>query len=175
MGLNPSYRDVFSDGIRAYQLTAYLQLVRAQYGRGVANNIGNYQRRLLQPEGYNPNGITQAIALVQGALESESVTADSGHGSIDIPIEMNVAIALLLGMPGSPHYAAGPEQRTEQVHSMGMDVDWSLSQCLVQAREEIDGVFTPLLDCINSCAGTDFLQAWLNEKCPVSKGSHRGV
>ena len=174
-GLNPSYREVFSDGIRAYQLTAYLQLVRAQYGRGVANNIGNYQRRLLQPEGVDSNGITQAITLVQGALESESVTADTDHGSIDIPIEMNVAIALLLGMPGSPHFAAGPEQRTEQVHNMGMDVDWSLSQCLVHAREEIDRVFTPLLDCINSGVRTDFLQAWLNEKYPVSKGSHQGT
>jgi hypothetical protein len=174
-GLNPSCRDVFSDGIRAYQLVNYLKLVQARYGRDVANNIGNYQRRLLQPEGYVPNGITQAIELVQGALESESVTADTDHGSIDIPIEMNVAIALLLGMPGSPHFASRPDQRTEQVNNMGMDVDWSLSQCLIHAREEIEKVFSPLLDCINSGVRMDFVHVWLNEKCPVSKGSHQGM
>jgi len=167
-GLNPSYREVFSDGIRAYQLVTYLILVRARYGRGVASNIGNYQHRLLQPEGHGPNGITQAIELVRGALKSESVTADTDHGSIDIPIEMNVAIALLLGMTASPHFAARPEQRTEQANSMGMDVDWSLSQCLMHAREEIEKVFSPLLDCINSGVHIEFVQAWLNKKCPVS-------
>ena len=163
-GADPCYRDVFSTGIRAYQFAIYLQLVRKQYGRGVANQIGNYQWRLLQPEGDVPSKITRAIELVRGAIESESVTADTGNGSIEIPIEMNVAIALLLGMPCSPHFAAGLDQRVEQVNSMGMDIDWSLSRCLEHARQEIEKVFTPLLACISSGVRLDYVQAYHNEQ-----------
>lgn len=169
--LSPSCRAVFSHGIRAYQLVTYLKLVRAQYGRGVASNIGNYQHRLLQSDDHVPNSITQAIELVRGALASECVTAETGDGSIDVPIEMNIAIALLLGMPDSPYFAARPEQRAEQVSKMEMDIDWSLSQCLVHGREEIEKVFSPLLACISSGVRMEFVQAWLNKKLPVGKDS----
>ncbi len=162
--IGSGYREVFSTGIRAYQYAIYLDLVREQYGQDVARKIGKYQRRLLQPEGDVPGDITRAIELVRGAIESECVSADTGHGSIKIPIEMNVAIALLLGMPGSPHYSRERDQRVEQVSSMEMDIDWSLSQCLVQAREEIEKVFTPLLACISSGVQLDFVQAYLNEQ-----------
>jgi hypothetical protein len=170
--IDPSYRGVFSDGIRAYQLTTYLMLVRAHYGPGVANQIGNYQQRLLQPDRTAPNAITTAIELVHGALGSESVTADTNHGRMDIPIEMNIALALLLGMHSSPHFSTRPDQRTEQASRMGMDIDWSLSQCLTHAREEMEQVFSPLLACIESGVHVDFVQVWLDEKCPVNRISH---
>ena len=170
--LDPPYRGVYSDGIRAYQLTTYLNLVRTHYGRGVANQIGNYQQRLLQPDGAAPNAITTAIELVQGALGSNSVTADTDHGRMDIPIEMNIALALLLGMHSSPHFSTRPDQRTEQASRMGMDIDWSLSHCLTHAREEMERVFSPLLACIESGVSVDFVQACLNEKCPVYRVGH---
>jgi hypothetical protein len=170
--IDPSYQGVFSDGIRAYQLTTYLMLVRAHYGRGVANQIGNYQQRLLQPDGEAPNTITTALELVRGALGSSSVTADTDHGKLDIPIEMNIALALLLGMHNSPHFSTRPEQRAAQASRMGMDIDWSLSQCLTHAREEMQRVFAPLLACIESGVHVDFVQVWLDEKCPVKRISH---
>jgi len=170
--IDPSCRHVFSSGIRAYQLTSYLGVVREQYGRGVANQIGHYQQRLLQPDGEALNDITIAMQLVRGALESECVTADVGRGSIDIPIEMNVALALLLGMPRSPYFAAGPQQRAAQASSMAMDVDWSLSHCLRQVREEMEQTFSPLLACIKSGVRVEFVDAWLNEQCPSSKAAH---
>jgi len=170
--IDPSYQGVFSDGIRAYQLTTYLQLVRAHYGHGVANRIGSYQQCLLQPDGAAPNDITIAIELVRGALASKSVTVDTDHGRMDIPIEMNIALALLLDMRSSPHFATRPDQRAAQASSMGMDIDWSLSQCLIHAREEMERVFLPLLACIESGVHVDFVKAWLNEKCPASRAGH---
>lgn len=168
-GLDPSCRPVISCGIRAYQLATYLQLVRKHYGPGVAGKVENYQQLLL-PDGDARNGIMMAIHLVRGAIESQSVTADTGYGRIDIPIEMNVALALLLGMPGSPYFAAGPEQRAEQANSMGVDVDWSLSQCLQQAREGMEKIFSPLLACINPGVRADVVNTGLNEQYPSGKG-----
>jgi len=167
--IEPSCRHVFSFGIRAYQLASYLELVREQYGRGVADQIGRYQQRLLQTDGEMLNEISTALHLVRGALESECVTADIGRGSIHIPIEMNIALALLLGMPDSPYFSTGSEQRAAQASNMGMDIDWSLSQCLMHARAEMEKIFTPLLACIKSGVRVDFVQAWLNEQCPSEK------
>lgn len=166
-------RPVFSAGIRAYQLATYLQLVREHYGRGLANQIRSYQRRLLQPDGEELDEGVIAVELVRGAIESELVAVDSHQGSVDIPIEMNVALALLLGMPGSPYYSCGTEQRVAQVKHMSKDLDWSLSQCLIKAREEIERVFSPLLSCINSGVRIDYVQAWLDDMPSVGKMSYQ--
>jgi hypothetical protein len=36
-GIDPDYREVFTAGIRSYQLVTYLKLIREHYGRGVAS------------------------------------------------------------------------------------------------------------------------------------------
>jgi hypothetical protein len=171
--IEPECRPVFTSGIRAYQLATYLQLVSEHYGRGIANQIGSYQRRLLQAVDDSMNKEAIAVELVRGALESERVTADTYHGSVEIPIEMNVALALLLGMPGSPYYSSGTAHRIEKVSSMGKDLDWSLSQCLVKAREEIERIFSPLLACIDSGVRVDYVEAWLNDKPPAGKNNYQ--
>ena len=171
--IEPGCRPVFTVGIRAYQLAIYLQLVREHYGRGVANQIGSYQRRLLQPENDSMDRNAIADELVRGALASERVTADAYHGSVDIPIEMNVALALLLGMPDSPYYSSEAAHRIEKVSRMGKDLDWSLSQCLVKAREDIERIFSPLLACIDSGVRVDYVEAWLNERQPTGNDMYQ--
>ena len=166
-------RPVFAAGIRAYQLATYLQLVRDHYGRGVANQIRSYQQRLMRMEDEPLDENVIALELIRGALESERVTADTGQGSVDIPIEMNIALALLLGMPGSPYYSCGVKQRIEQVKRMSKDLDWSLSQCLINAREEVERVFSPLLSCLYAGEKIDSIQAWLDERQPAGKMSYQ--
>ncbi len=162
-------RPVFTSGIRAYQLVTYLRLVREHYGRGVANQIGSYQRRLLQSANDSMDRDVIAIELVRGALESERVTADAYHGSVEIPIEMNIALALLLGMPGSPYYSSDAEHRIVKASSMEKDLDWSLSQCLVKAGEEIERIFSPLLACIDSGVRVDHVEDWLSDRQQAGK------
>ena len=164
--VDPAYRGVFATGIRAYQLVIYLKLIRKRYGRGVANQIGNYQRRLLTAQA--DKNIPHAIDLIQGALDSHAVSVETHCGKIDIPIEMNLAMALLLGVHGSPNYAAHPDLRSAQIDSMDAEIDWSLSQCLGRARERIEEVFSPLLASIDSDVRVGFVEAWFNVKRTVS-------
>ena len=161
--VDPAYRDVFTTGIRAYQLVTYLKLVREHYGRGVANQISSYQHRLLEKE---PGGdiISYTIKLIKDALDSDTVAADTERGSIDIPIEMNVALSLLLGVASSPHCVSHPDQRNAEIGCMDLDIDWLLSNCLARARDDMKKVFAPLLACIDSGVRIDFAQAWLNHK-----------
>ncbi|MEN8207106.1 MAG: hypothetical protein ABFS24_14010 [Pseudomonadota bacterium] len=162
-GIDPDYREVFSVSIRSYQLVTYLKLVREHYGRGVANQIRSYQQRLLEKE---PGGIpiNHTIRLINAALDSDAVVADTDLGCIDIPIEMNVALSLLLGVTSSPHCVNHPDQCATEIGSMGLDVDWLLSQCLTRARDDMQKVFAPLLACIDSGVRIDYVQSCLNDK-----------
>ncbi len=162
-GVDPEYREVFSAGIKAYQLVTYLKLLREHYGRGVANQVGSYQQRLLEQEAGGRN-ISNTIKLIKVALDSDTVAADTDHGRVDIPIEMNVALSLLLGASSSPHCVSHPDQRSAEIGSMDLDIDWLLSSCLVRARDEMKKVFAPLLACVDSGVRIDFAQACLNSK-----------
>ncbi len=160
--VDPVYREVFITGIKAYQLVIYRGLVRKHYGRGVAHQVGEYQHRLLERE---PGGrsLRHSVGLIDAALGSETVAADTDHGRVEIPIEMNVALSLLLGADSSPHCVSHPDDRLTEISAMGMDVDWVLSKCLGRAREHMQNVFMPLLGCINSGVRADFVDARLRE------------
>lgn len=165
--VDPAYRDVFTTGIRAYQLVTYLKLVREQYGRGVANQISSYQHRLLEKES-GGDIISYTIRLIKDVLDSDTVAVDTEIGSIDIPIEMNVALSLLLGVASSPHCVSHPDQRSAEIGSMDLDIDWLLSHCLTRARDDMKKVFAPLLACVDSGVHIDFARAWLNDRLVVN-------
>jgi hypothetical protein len=165
-GIDPVYHDVFTAGIRAYQLITYLRLVREHYGRGVANQVSNYQQRLLEKEA-GGSVISHAIELIKAALDSDTVVADTQHGRVDIPIEMNIALSLLLGAASSPHCVSHPDQRATEIGNMDLDIDWLLSNCLVRARDEMQRVFAPLLACVDCGVHRELAQACLNDKLVV--------
>ena len=166
-GVDPVYRDVFTAGIKAYQLVTYLQLVGEHYGRGVASQVSSYQQQLLEQEG-DGYIISYTIRLIKDALDSDTVAADTEQGRIDIPIEMNVALSLLLGVASSPHCVSHPEQRSTEIGCMDLDVDWLLSKCLTRARDDMQRVFAPLLACIGSGVRIDFAQTYLDDKLVAS-------
>jgi hypothetical protein len=145
--IDTAYRDVFTAGIRGYQLATYLMLLRRYFGEQVADQVWTCQRRLLGRDTVGTPA-ARAMDLISHALGGKEVAATTETGSVDIPIEMNVALALLLGMPESPDFVARPEQRIGQINRMRLDIDWDLSHCLFRAYEEIVKIFAPLLSCV---------------------------
>ena len=142
--LNP-YREVFITGTRAYQQHTYLEMVRGTCGRAVAQQVAVQQHRLLEFTTGRGHCVEQALNLVEGALDTRAVSAATREGEIEIPIEMNVALALLLGLPESPDYAATATRRAEQIARMQPEIDWRLAHCLACAREEMKNTFLPMV------------------------------
>jgi len=159
--LNP-YRDVFITGTRAYQHHVYLELVRWTYGRAVAQQIAVHQQRLLEFTTGRGRCLVQALGLIEGALDTRAVSATTREGEIGIPIEMNVALALLLGLPESPDYAATATRRAEKIARMQAEIDWRLAHCLMCAREEMKTTFHPMVARIE-IAGADKAVAGFSE------------
>ena len=59
-------------------------------------------------------------------------------------MEMDVALALLLGYPGSPHYQEFAGRRKEQGSIIAPEVDQELCDCLVRAKRNMIGAFSGL-------------------------------
>ncbi|MGD2056552.1 MAG: hypothetical protein PVJ15_07070 [Gammaproteobacteria bacterium] len=160
--LNP-YQGVFITGVRAYQQHAYLELLRWTYGRAVAQQVAVYQHRLLEFTTGRGRCVEQALGLIEGALDTQAVSATTREGEIKIPIEMNVALALLLGLPESPDFAATAARRAENVARMQPEIDWRLAHCLMCAREEIGSTFLPMVARLEGAAGGEAAAGFLNE------------
>ena len=161
--IDPVYHEIFTTGIKAYRLVTYRKLLRERYGRGVANQVSKYQQRLLENED-SGSTINDFIKLIHIALDTGTVAADTDHGSVDIPIEMNVALLLLLDAPSSPHRVSHPNQYATEIKGMDLDIDWLFSECLCHARKDMLRVFEPLLTCIGSGARIDFARSYLKGK-----------
>ena len=145
--IDAAYRDVFTAGIQGYQLTTYLMLLHRYYGRRVADRVWSCQRHVLGRDTADCPAV-RAMDLINHALGGNAVVAATQAGLVDIPIEMNVALSLLLGMPESPDFVALPERRMDQIKRMRLDIDWELSHCLFRAYEEVVKTFAPLLACV---------------------------
>jgi hypothetical protein len=149
---NP-YREVFIAGAQAYQQHTYLELVRRIYSRAVAYQVDEYQRRLFDFMTGSGRPFEQALDLVGKALATRAVSATTQLGEIAIPIEMNVALALLLGLPESPDYVTTAPRRAEQIARMQPEIDWRLANDLTRARKEMVKTFSPVLVRLDGVAG----------------------
>lgn len=161
--IDSAYRGVFTTGIKAYQLVVYRQLVREHFGRDVANQIVACQNRLLE-EHEDGGAMNKAVKLINTALDSDTVAADTDSGVVEIPIEMNVALSLLLGVDSSPHCVNHPDASIDEICTMEMDIDWKLSSYLMRAGNDMQDLFIPLFSCIDSGVPIDYAKAYINEK-----------
>jgi hypothetical protein len=146
------YREVFITATQAYQQYAYLELVRRIYGHALVGQVEVQQHRLFDLVRGTGSRIKQALDLVEKALGTDAVSVPTWLGDVDVPIEMNVALAVLLGLPESPDYVNSAAARVEQIARMPPEVDWRLANSLARARGEMVRTFSPVLTCFEGIA-----------------------
>ncbi len=135
-----AYREVFAAGVLGYRLHTYRGLVAAAYGAATAARI---QQRHLALFAHRPD-LGALLEMIEQSVRIGEVTTSTRLGEVTTPVEMNVALALLLGYPGSPHYQVNAGRRTGQGSEIAPDVDRLLCDCLVRARQELTGALTGL-------------------------------
>ena len=143
-GIDEKYRDVITLGICAYQLHTYLALVREHFGFHVETEVRVQQRDMLDQEGGAGQLMEHAFDIIDGALRIGIVKASMAAGEDDIPVEMNVALALLLGMPESPDFAENAALKAVRIADMSPNVDWYFSDCLARSQAQIKRIFTSM-------------------------------
>ena len=136
-GLTRSYRDVVNNGVWGYQLYTYLALIGIYFGEDTRLQVRGYQLALFNPDATHRDALDNILGVIEAAMGTRGVTVSTGNGDFQVPVEMNVALALLLDMPCSPDFVPDAAMRNARIASMGIDVDWLLADCLASAREEV--------------------------------------
>ena len=135
------YREVLETGLLGYRLHTYHRLVENSHGQGTAQRV--YERHLDMFGSSQPLG--NLLAIIDSAVGIGAVTTPTRLGGITTPVELNVALALLLGIPKSPHYVTRPELRYGQIARIMPELDCHFADCLAHAREEMIGVYNWLM------------------------------
>ena len=139
------YRDIFTTGIWMYSIYTFNQLVRKALGIHTANAVWTCQQNFLSQE---VDGARQAYGKVFGLIHDAAWLGDikvaTHWGEIAAPVELNVALTLLLNLPESPDYTPDATASRTQTRRMKGDVDWVFANCLSRSREQIDTVFADL-------------------------------
>lgn len=136
-GLTGAYRELVNNGVWGYQLYNYLALIGVYFGEDTRQQVRGYQLTLFNPDAANRDALDNILGVIEAAMGTRGVKVSTGNGDFQVPVEMNVALALLLDMPCSPDFAPDASMRNARITSMGIDVDWLLADCLASAREEV--------------------------------------
>ena len=144
-GLTGAYREVVNNGVRGYQLYTYLLLIGVYFGEETRQQVRSHQFTALKPDETDRKMLAKILNVIEIALGTRGVKVSTGSGAIQVPVEMNVALALLLGMPCSPDYVPDVSMRDARIASMGLDIDWRLADCLSSAREEVINTYSATL------------------------------
>ena len=114
-----AYHEVLRSGALGYQLYTYHKLVRTRFGEQTEQRVRERQLDMLSHLGeFGP-----MLAMIDEAVDIGSVTTSTSQGEVVTPVEMTVALALLLGLPESVHYATNPGQQIEQIAKMPLELD----------------------------------------------------
>ena len=127
------YRRVMRAGVLGYQLYAYYVLVRNLYGEKIEKGVRDYHVDILSHIGE----LGPMLSIIDDAVGIGSVITPTSQGEIKTPVEMNVALALVLGLPGTPHYVTNPARRSEQITLMAPEIDKYFACLLAHSRREM--------------------------------------
>ena len=136
------YSEVIHAGLLGYRLYTYHGLVREYFGGDMVQRVRDHHLKMLG----HIRELRSILSIIDEAVEIGAVTTQTELGEVTSPVEMNVALALLLGYPGSPHYVTRPKQRSLQITRMTPEIDWHFAECLACASREIRFDFSRLAD-----------------------------
>ena len=133
--IGENYRDLFASSVWVYLLHSYRALVSEKLGEEIAEAVWSCQRDMFdEAEAGAGQSMESAFVLIDTALNLGRVSLGEPEAAINMPPESWVAPALLLGMPESPDYASGMDERSARIRTMQTEVEGYLARCLLHAR-----------------------------------------
>lgn len=143
------YRQAFNAGIRGYQVYTYLLLVERYFGEDVQAEVLEHQLAVFGRLDAGFSSLGLALELIQQALATNGVNVRTGSGEIRVPLEVNIALVLLLHLPQSPDCVPAPAGREASIRNMHPGVEWSFAGCLRLAGEDVVRTWSSLLACFD--------------------------
>lgn len=92
---------------------------------------------LMNSTDYGYDFFETTLSLIEIAIEMGPLKITEKSYTIPVPLEMNIALSLLLGLPGSPHYAPRQRSREFEIHNMSEDIDQKVARYLINGKTRL--------------------------------------
>ena len=137
-GIDDHYRNLFASSVWVYPMHAYVALVHDRLGAPVAQAVWSYQRNMLDEADAGAGvSMESAFMLIDKALKLDDLRMDGPDADrYELP-EARVALALLQGLPESPHYSSHNDALHGKFRKIHMQAEECLAHCLSRARAEL--------------------------------------
>jgi hypothetical protein len=142
--LDKKYQDVVNIAVHSYQAHSYLNMIESEYGSEIHHIARAQIHNLIDLNKYNYDFFANTTKLIDHAIEIGQLEVTEQGKVTQIPLELIIAITILLGLPGSPHYAAEQQSRESEIHKMAEDVDQKFAQYLLKGKAQIAEWFSHL-------------------------------
>lgn len=142
VSLDNKYQDVVNIAVLSYQAHSYLNMIKSKYGSQLHHIAQIQVHNLIDLNNDKYDFFTEAMNLIEHAIEIGELEVITQGKVTHVPLEMNIAVTILIGLPGSPHYATGQQSREVEIHKMADDIDQQFAQYLIKGKTQIVEWFT---------------------------------
>jgi len=142
--LDSKYQDVVNIAVHCYQAHSYLDLIEAEYGPRMHNIAQQQVDNLFELNNDEYDFYTITTSLINFAIDVGQLEVTDQGKRTKVPLELNIAVTLLIGLPGSPHYATEQQSRNAEIQKIAEDVDLQLAQYLAKGKTQVVAWFSRL-------------------------------
>ena len=148
--LDPAYHDVVNTGLWSYQLYTYLELLQRLFGQNIKREVRDWLLDMLNANDFAGDRLVTVFTVIENAMHASHSTMDTGSGLSCVPVEMSIALAMLLDLPESPDLAISAGDRQARIRLINADVDQYFAASLKCARNDVFSTLLPILESLGA-------------------------
>jgi len=161
--LDSTYFDVVNTGLWSYQLYTYLELLEQLFGGDVKTEVSDWLLDMLNANNCAGDRLETVFAVIEYARQASKVTMETDHELSCVPVEMSIALAMLVELPESPDFAVSRGDRHTRIRLINADVDQKFAASLKCARNDVFNTLLPVLKDLGASI-PDYMQVRIRRK-----------
>jgi len=144
------YYDLINTGLWSYQLYTYLELLEQMFGKHIKTEVSDWLLDMLNANNQAGDRLETVFALIKHVKQASKATIETGYGLSSVPVEMSIALAMLVELPESPDFAVSTGDRQTRIRLINADVDQNFAASLKRAANDVYDVLLPVLEALGA-------------------------
>jgi len=145
-GLDPAYFDIVNTGLWSYQLYTYLELLQKIFGSNVKTEVSDWLLDMLNANNSAGDRLETVFSVIEHSKQACDVAMSTDSDLSIVPIEMSIALAMLVELPESPDFSVSKGDRQTRIRLVNTEVDRYFAASLKCAYDDVFNVLLPILE-----------------------------
>jgi len=146
IALDSNYQDIVNIAVVGYQAHYYLNMIKHVYGESKHDEVMVQITKLMNADQPDYDFFTATINLIDTAVKFGEIEVPDLNLAHRMPLELTIALTVLLGLPGSPHYAPQIKSRETEIQHMEEDIEEKFARYLSIGKDQLIEWLSPMLE-----------------------------